>query len=57
MLEAALTLTFFLTVMFSLFDFGYDLWQYQTIVSRAPRIRRYRGHPEHVPLQPDDYRL
>jgi hypothetical protein len=41
MIEAALTLSLFLTIMFSLFDFGFDLWQYQTIVARARNAIRY----------------
>ena len=32
MIEAALTLSLFLTIIFSLYDFGFDLWQYQTLV-------------------------
>ena len=41
MVEAVLTLTLFLTILFSLFDFGFDLWQYQTIVHRARTAVRY----------------
>jgi hypothetical protein len=46
MLEAALTLTLFLTVLFTLFDLGFDLWQYQTVVARARSAVRYGAtHP------------
>jgi len=41
MVEAALTISLFLTAWFSLFDFGFDLWQYQTIMARARSAVRY----------------
>lgn len=41
MVEAVLTLSLFLTILFSLFDFGFDLWQYQTIMYRARTAIRY----------------
>jgi len=46
MIEAALTVSLFLTMIFSLFDFGFDLWQYQTLVARARNAVRYGAtHP------------
>jgi hypothetical protein len=41
LVEAALTISLFLTILFSLFDFGFDLWQYQTIVANARNAIRY----------------
>ena len=41
MVEAAITISLFLTILFSLFDFGFDLWQYQTVMARARSAIRY----------------
>jgi Flp pilus assembly protein TadG len=40
-IEASLTLTVFLLIMFSLFDFGYTLFLHQTIVHRVRAAARY----------------
>ncbi len=39
--EASLTLTLFLLILFSLFDFGYTLFLHQTIVHRVRAAARY----------------
>jgi Flp pilus assembly protein TadG len=40
-IEASLTLTLFLAVLFTIFDFGYGLFLHQTIVNRARAAARY----------------
>ncbi len=41
MLEAGLTLSLFLVVLFTIFDLGYVLFLHQTIVNRARAAARY----------------
>ena len=41
LIEAALTLTLFLTILFSIYDFGFTLFLHQTLVHRARTGARY----------------
>ena len=41
LVEAALTLSLFTTLVFSLFDFGYIMYLHQTIAARAEAAARY----------------
>jgi Flp pilus assembly protein TadG len=44
--EAALTLVLFMTMLFSMFDFGYTYFMHQTIVHRVRAAARYGAlHP------------